>query len=107
MGVEEVLTQETILKRFDVAIYFGETLRRNNKWGLHWLYNTSPKRSITLHEPVIALEKNKFHVCVRMAMQGATSKMIDRTVNGDELLRLYDVRDDIFRPDYKPPHYPL
>lgn len=106
MEVEEVLTHETILRCFDAGMYVGETLRKNNKWGLHWLYNIAPKRSMTLHEPVLALDKNKFHVCPRRAMQVTASKMIDGTVKGDELFRVLDAWSNIFRPDYKPPHYP-
>ena len=60
------VTEETLSLCMDIAIYFGETMRRSNP-GVEWSYVRKPKRAGDIHQPVLTPfecgDLNPFQVC--------------------------------------------
>ena len=107
MEWDEYLTRDTALRCFDVAIYFGETLRRNNS-DLKWTFLTSPKDLVDVYIPVLIVPKNDMNLNPNRITAVIASKNADylsssvKTERRCELAAMYNVWSDIFTSNFDP-----
>lgn len=92
---ETTFTRETVSTCFDVAVYFGEILRRNIN-GLSWTYKVNSKRYVEYGQPIIISLSKKMEVNPRRLIEVCAEKIIDGTDKGNEFENLYNVWADLF-----------
>lgn len=89
-------TKETVSICFDVAIYFGETLRRNIN-GLSWTYKVNSKKYVEYAQPLIVSSSHSVDVNPRRLIEVCAEKVIDRTEKENEFENLYNVWTNVFK----------
>ncbi|MCL2858774.1 MAG: hypothetical protein FWF42_03690 [Streptococcaceae bacterium] len=90
-GIEDTkISIQTLALCMDIAIYFAETVRKNNCEKIHWGYVTKPKNHASINEPVLLGFNGGVDLDPRHIIHVCTLRSIDEK-NNNELYDTYNI----------------
>ena len=93
-----ILTEETLSLCIDIAIYFGEVLRRRHP-RLRWDFVKKPKRDAHLHQPVIVPFPHNMHLNPVPFLVNVAGGVFQGEEPATELRRLLAVWEEMLLKD--------
>ena len=84
------ISVDTLKYGMDIAIYFAEVIIRNTDGRIHWGYFTSPKKRMSVNEPILLGFMGDMDLNPRLIVLNCTRRS-SRENNNNRLLEMYNV----------------
>ena len=86
---ETTFTNETVSICSDIGLYFGEVLKKEKD--LEWSFVLKPKRYVEYAQPILVKQDAKVDLNPRAILENVARKILDKSFEEDELVKLYNV----------------